>query len=54
MGLQFILGIRARRNRGSNPGDSRHFGSVGENIGNWLRRPDGQREKRKAVWSLRS
>jgi hypothetical protein len=33
MGLQFILGLRAGRNRRSNPADSRHFGSVRENIG---------------------
>jgi hypothetical protein len=34
MGLQFILGLRAGRNRRSNSADSRHFGSVRENIGN--------------------
>jgi hypothetical protein len=33
MGIQFILGIWAKRNRGSNPADSRNSGPVGENIG---------------------
>ena len=38
MGIQFILGLRARRNRGSNPADSGHPGSVRENIGRlWCR-----------------
>lgn len=54
MGLQFILGLRARRNRRSNPGDSGYPGSVRENtLGNCcvVRLGDA---KMKAAWSSRS
>lgn len=53
MGIQFILGVRTKRGSRSNPADSRHPGSVGENLGNCdvVRLDDA---KTKAVWSLPS
>jgi hypothetical protein len=53
MGIQFILGVRAERSRGSNPGDSRHFGSVREDIGELRGAGLGPRN-RGAVWSFYS
>lgn len=50
MGIQFFLGLRAKRNRGSNPGDSDHSGPVRENTvgtvasSGWRRKKEGRSE----------
>jgi hypothetical protein len=49
MGIQFFLGVRAERNHRNYFGDSRHSGSVGENLGELSRRPAGRRKKRRPL-----
>ena len=45
MGIQFVLGLRAKRSRRSTSGDPAHLGSVGENIGKTVAPPGGRRKK---------
>lgn len=52
MGIQFILGLRAKWNHRNTSGDFDHLGSVRENIGKRWRFPDGQREKRRSFGVL--